>query len=615
MQSILEEYNRIEKANKDGIYDFDCFICIKQSELNSKQDTDDFKWLKRIKLFERMNNDYEINTFLADVVLKDSKLAKKGSNEYNAFIQYALQKAKVLLLVCSKSEYAQTKWVKNEYTRFMECHKNPQIVLVGDNPKVDIAGITDRFQVYPKDNIDDIIACVKSKTEEAKSYVDSECYYCKKCGKEYPRNYSFCPQIVDGIECGGHLLPAMEYANYINVNKQKELQRKEKELREKDEEIARLKSSLEEIGARESGITHEQIERLKKLLDEKDKRIIELCRALELVSANMTSGTSYKTESKTVSDLISQNGLLTEQNNRYHDQLTELQAEIARLKEQQDKQQAAAERAKQKDEEKAKTDVKNKGINGDSAATYGTPQTVYPTLQNYRRYDFAIRGTVLKKYRGIAQIVQIPYGVTVIWESAFRDCKNIMRIEIPRTVTSIESSAFYNCGDLTSIEIPNSVYSIAEGAFGFCDRLASITVESGNTAYNSVGNCLIETRSKKLIAGCKNSVIPTDGSVTSIGDNAFACLDTLTHINVPKTVTNIGKQAFASCRCLTSVVIPKSVDSIGDMAFKDCSSLTSIKFDGTKAAWSRINKGIEWNSGTAYYRVTCTDGVLTKQES
>ena len=82
----------------------------------------------------------------------------------------------------------------------------------------------------------------------------------------------------------------------------------------------------------------ELFERFKTRLDEKDAQITELVIALEQVNAatramSENSGTSTSEISRTVSDLTLQNGLLTEQNNEYHNQVRELQEEISRLKE------------------------------------------------------------------------------------------------------------------------------------------------------------------------------------------------------------------------------------------------------------------------------------------
>ena len=226
---------------------------------------------------------------------------------------------------------------------------------------------------------------------------------------------------------------------------------------------------------------------------------------------------------------------------------------------------------------------------------------------------------------------------------------------------------------MTSITIPDSVTSIGGGVFEGCSSLESIEVEKGNSRYHSKGNCLIETVSKTLIAGCKTSIIPMDGSVTnigddafsdipdsvtnigddafsyctgltsitipdsvtSIGDNAFGWCTGLTSITIPDSVTSIGDRAFSLCAGLTSITIPDSVTSIGDRAFSLCAGLTSITipdsvmsigddafyfcgdltdiiFQGTMQQWNDISKGQDWNTLTGNFKVTCTDGVLDK---
>jgi hypothetical protein len=120
------------------------------------------------------------------------------------------------------------------------------------------------------------------------------------------------------------------------------------------------------------------------------------------------------------------------------------------------------------------------------------------------------------------------------------------------------------------------VTSIGERVFLGCSGLTNIAVESGNSIYHSEGNCLIETASKTLILGCKNSVIPTDGSVTSIGYAAFSGCSGLTSITIPSGLTSVGNEAFYDCSSLTSITIPDGVINIGEYAFSGCNSLTSI---------------------------------------
>ena len=172
--------------------------------------------------------------------------------------------------------------------------------------------------------------------------------------------------------------------------------------------------------------------------------------------------------------------------------------------------------------------------------------------------------------------ITIPSSVTSIGDSAFRGCSSLTRIAIPKSVEWIGDCAFSGCSGLTRIAIPKSVTSIEGSAFGDCENLEEIKAEKGNSVYHSEGNCLIETESEILVAGCKNSRIPIDGSVTSIGVCAFSGCSGLTSITIPKSVTSIGVCAFYGCSGLKSITIPNSVTSIGENAFSGCSGLTRI---------------------------------------
>ncbi|MBQ7172661.1 MAG: leucine-rich repeat protein [Clostridia bacterium] len=201
-------------------------------------------------------------------------------------------------------------------------------------------------------------------------------------------------------------------------------------------------------------------------------------------------------------------------------------------------------------------------------------------------------------------------NVTSIGDYAFFWCTQLSNIEFPDSVTSIGKRAFEWCTALTSINIPESVTSIGEKPFRTCTALASITSESQN--YPAIQNCLIEASTKTLIQGCKNSVIPTDGSVTSIGASAFDSCTSLASITIPDSVTSIGNSAFVACYALTTITISNSLQSIGESGFFSCFDLTSITYTGTMAQWNAISKGSDWDGSTGSYIVHCTNGDIAK---
>lgn len=120
------DYIRSEflKLKQSGL-DYDCFICVKVSQIDSEQsDISKKNWTDDAYDADAIYDLLKRNGFTP--FFSEREIRDRTGVDYEAMILYALYTSETMLVVCRNEEYLNTKWVKNEFTRFKELINNEE---------------------------------------------------------------------------------------------------------------------------------------------------------------------------------------------------------------------------------------------------------------------------------------------------------------------------------------------------------------------------------------------------------------------------------------------------------------------------------------------------------
>lgn len=147
---------------------------------------------------------------------------------------------------------------------------------------------------------------------------------------------------------------------------------------------------------------------------------------------------------------------------------------------------------------------------------------------------------------------------------------------VPECITEICSFAFAGCDKLTGLFIPGTVKRIQSNVFPNCTKLTWIVVDEANPYYDSryACNAIIDTQNSELIAGCGNTIVPSD--IKGIGQFAFYMQNGLKSITLQNNISYISKCAFKDCTELVDVKLSAELKEIGFGAFSGCVSLMDV---------------------------------------
>ncbi|HEM5153748.1 TPA: leucine-rich repeat protein [Streptococcus suis] len=182
--------------------------------------------------------------------------------------------------------------------------------------------------------------------------------------------------------------------------------------------------------------------------------------------------------------------------------------------------------------------------------------------------------------------IEIPEGMTMIDQNAFRGNTNLKEIVLPTTLTTIGYGAFENSG-LEKLVLPASLTSIGDRAFAGISTLKEVVIPK-NVTYapniftgsENLKNVTFEDGMTvipaSILAGTSVEEIHLPTSVETIDSYAFSENKYLKKINLKDGVKAIHSGAFAGNSALAQVELPDSLEHIADSAFSGTTSLTSI---------------------------------------
>ncbi len=241
------------------------------------------------------------------------------------------------------------------------------------------------------------------------------------------------------------------------------------------------------------------------------------------------------------------------------------------------------------------------------------------------------------------EAISLPDTTTAIGQNAFLGCTALADFEMSESISIISSTIFNNTaitlneyegamylGDgsvdykylitakdakITSCKVNKDTALVAYDAFVNCKELAELTADDDSVKYIANGNCLIEKDTGALALGIKTSLIPTDGTVTSIASLSFYSVSGLESITIPAAVEYIEQLAFSLCDNLKAVVVENGVKTIEPFAFADCNAIAEITlpFTGVGNAAIENSTFFGWIFGGIEYvpaslvKVTLTD--------
>lgn len=211
---------------------------------------------------------------------------------------------------------------------------------------------------------------------------------------------------------------------------------------------------------------------------------------------------------------------------------------------------------------------------------------VLSTQPEYFVKDYA-DGCALVRYTGRGGAVIVPEKLDGLFvrridAGAFRGCESLREVALPGCLRVIGEHAFEGCTELTRLNMPEGLESIGQGAFMNCISLTDATLPDS-----------VESIDRQAFSGCTGMTRFAPGErLSAIGDEAFSGCAVLESVPLPGGLRTIGQEAFSGCTKLTALTLPESVVSIGEQAFRGCAALELRVREQTEAHKLLMKRGV-----------------------
>ncbi len=512
IDDIRDEFCALEKSGLS----YDCFLCVKVTEEDGTHTED----------YNRANDIYY---HLKDKGYKpfysEREMKGRTGSAYEALILYALYTSECMLLVCSNEDYLQTKWVKNEYTRFINLmqeggKERDALTFVFAGKPIEKLSNGKKIQgidLSKPDAYSLIAEYVEKHTPEARKKREAEEQKRKEASEEQTRIIEEQRRLMEEQRKELEKLQAARQAQPASNMSAEELRALMQKAIEDDRET---KTQAEK--ERKAEIAKRKFY----TVDEKVCIGCGLC-AKECPHGAIMQGSYVARGHKFASYHINDN--LCDRCGDCRTVCPQNAITGAYVSLPSDhKNEVSVKEFLSSEEEKR--------LREREAARVGRDQCLAQS-------EFDRNRTILTKYKGQGGKVYIPRGIQAIGNGAFYNCSNLTEIVFCGSLATIGSSAFFRCVNLTHVAISDNLTTICDNAFDGCSNMEKVDFSH---------------------------------SLTSIGNYAFRNCKKLKEVIIPNSVTSIGDSAFKGCTALEKLIIPDSVESIGKGLIDGCDNLKEV---------------------------------------